>query len=321
VPHADPTHWMQQLWGRPVPHNPATSPEDLAARRDRVEQDSDQFTTDLPDVAQFHERVEMRPEAGRTPTAEIYVPHGEPPFPVFLHLHGGGWFAGSAKQERRFSMNLAARGFVVVNLDYALAPENPFPMGLEDCIYAARWITANIARYDGDAERLAIGGGSAGGNLTAETVLALHGTDKGLDGADLADVPVNVSAALLMFGVLDVRRWIADPHYYGGHSEIYLASYLGPNFSGKLRDPQVSPIEHPDLDKMPPTYLSCGVEDAFLSHSLAMTERLAMLDVPTTLSVVEGADHEFLKVPEGVVPTAAAEFDRIVDWLHAKLAG
>lgn len=319
MPHENPTHWQELLWGRPVPFNPPKSPQELAARRGRVEQDTDRFTTNLPDVAEFHEHVKMRPESGRGPTAEIYVPHGESPFPVFLHLHGGGWFAGSAKQERRFSMRLAARGFVVVNLDYALAPEHPFPEGLEDCIYATRWIARTIGEYGGDPTRLSIGGGSAGGNLAAETILAVHGTDEGLDGADLADVPVTVSAALLMFAVLDVRRWIADPHYYGGLSEIYLASYLGPNFTGRLRDPQVSPIEHPDLDKMPPTYISCGAEDAFLSHSLAMTEKLALLDVPTTLSVVQGADHEFLKVPE-VVPTAAGEFERIVTWLHQALA-
>ena len=79
---------------------------------------------DMPENVEIHECVTFRVGG---PTAEIYVPDGEGPFPCFLHLHGGGWFTGSAKQERRFCMRIAAAGFTVVNLEYALAPENPFP--------------------------------------------------------------------------------------------------------------------------------------------------------------------------------------------------
>ena len=90
-------------------------------------------------------------------------------------------------------------------------------------------------------------------------------------------------------------RWIAEPHYYAGTSEIYIQSYLGPNFTGRRRRPLVSPIENPNLAKMCPTYLCCGAEDAFLSHTLAMAGALALRDVPVMVSVVEGADHEFLR--------------------------
>ena len=171
--------------------------------------------------------------------------------------------------------------------------------------------------FGGDPERLAIGGGSAGGNLSACTVLALHGSDEGLDGSDLSDTKVRFSAVVLQWGVLDVHRWVCEPHYYAGASEIYIQSYLGPNFTGRLKEPLVSPIHNPHLDKMPPTYLTCGAEDAFLSHSLAMTNELTLRDVPTTLSIVEGADHEFLKIPHKV-PGAGAERERIIDWLLGK---
>jgi acetyl esterase/lipase len=85
---------------------------------------------------------------------------------------------------------------------------------------------------------------------------------------------------------------------------VYVAAYLGPNFTGRLREPLVSPLHNPHLAKMPPAYLTCGAEDALLSHSLAMTQALTLVDVPTTLSVVAGADHEFLKIPH-VVPASA----------------
>lgn len=316
MPHANMAHWQSLYRNRPVEYEPAQSVEQLAerGRRHREEQLS-HLLEDLPEVGQFHERVVMRAE-GDTPTAEIYAPEGDGPFPVFLHIHGGGWFTGSARSERRFCMRIATQGFVVVNIDYALAPEHPFPRGLEDCVYAARWITRNIDQYGGYPTRVSVGGGSAGGNLSAETALVLHGEDGRLNAGDLADVDVRFKALVLLFGVLDVHRWIAEPHYYAGDSEIMVSAYLGPRFTGRIRDPLVSPIENPHLDKLPPTYISCGAEDAFLSHSLAMTEALANRDVPVTLSVVAGADHEFHKIPE-TVPPAGPENARIFDWLRA----
>lgn len=319
MPHANKSHWQSLYRGRPVTFAPVRSVDELVERARVAGAEIDHLLKDLPEIGMLHEHVEMRATAGCTPTAEIYVPKGPGPFPVFLHIHGGGWFTGSAKAERRFGMRFAEAGILTVNLDYALAPRYPFPKGLEDCIYAARWIFRNIERYGGDPGRLAIGGGSAGANLAAETALALHNGDATLDGGDLAQVAVRFRAAVLLFGVLDVRHWICEPHYYAGDSEIYVQSYLGPNFTGRVRDPRVSPIEHPNLASMPPTYLCCGAEDALLSHSLRFTEALTLRDVPTTLSVVENADHEFLKIPD-IVPSAAPELRRIIEWLWRRLA-
>jgi acetyl esterase len=320
MPHANMANWRSLITGEPVYPNyrAPRSVAELVDRRAKGSQIFEKLNVDLPDLAAAHERVVMRPQPDSTPVAEIYVPHGTGPFPVLLHIHGGGWFAGSAAGERKFCMTIATAGFVVVNIDYALAPENPFPRGLEDCVYAARWIVRNIERYSGDPKRLAIGGCSAGGNLTMCTVLALHGSDTGLDGGDLVGVPVKFSAAIPQWGVLDVHRWIAEPHYYAGTSEIYIQSYLGPNFTGRIREPLVSPIENPHLAKMCPTYLCCGAEDAFLSHTLAMADALALRDVPVTVSVVEGADHEFLKIPHKV-PGGPDEIARITKWMHAHL--
>jgi acetyl esterase len=319
MPHANSGHWHSQIAGRPLNYSRPKSVEELRVRRENGTKMFEDLAVDLPAVGAFHERVTMRPQGSGTPTAEVYVPEGEGPFPVLLHIHGGGWFTGSAKGERKLGMQICGAGFVVVNIDYALAPEHPFPQGLQDCLYAARWIVCNIAKYKGDPRRLAIGGGSAGGNLTMCTALALHGSDEGLDGADLAGVSVRFQAAVPQFGVLDVPRWIHEPHYYAGASELYLMSYLGASFTDRIRHPLVSPIHNPHLAKLPPVYLSCGAEDALLSHSLAMTNALTLLDVPTTLSVVAGADHEFLKL-QHLIPGARPELDRITTWLNERLA-
>lgn len=316
MPHPNMANWQSIHRGKQVEYNPPKTVEEMAkaaiAYRDEAEYPN--LMVDLPDVV-FHEHVVMRAE-GDTPTAEIYAPkEGTGPFPVFMHIHGGGWVFGAARHERRFCMRIAEQGFVVVNVDYALAPFKPWPRGLEDNVYAARWIVENIAEYGGDPTRVTIGGGSAGGNLTACTTLALHGSDEGLDGGDLAHVEVRFNGSVLLFGVLDVAHWIDRPHYYADFSEIFVQAYLGSTFTGKMRHPLVSPIENPHLDKLPPLYISVGCEDAFLSHSLRFTEKVADLDVPVTLSVVAGADHEFHKTPESV-PNAQAENDRIVAWLH-----
>ncbi|QJW83834.1 alpha/beta hydrolase fold domain-containing protein [Ramlibacter terrae] len=85
-----------------------------------------------------------------------------------------------------------------------------------------------------------------------------------------------------------------------------------------MRHPLVSPVHSPHLAKMPPVYLCCGDQDALLPHTFSMAQALARVGVPVTVSVVQGADHEFLKVP-GVVEGSAAEHARIAGWLHRQM--
>lgn len=303
-------HWLAEF----VPgfeFMPLRSVDDL---RQRDESPFVALNTDLPQMASTY-TVSMR-SGSPTPSAEIYVPSSDGLWPVFMHIHGGAWYSGSAEGERKLAMQIASAGFVVVNVDYARTPEHPFPGGLEDCLYAARWIASNIKDYSGDPARLAIGGGSAGGNLTAATTLALHGSDEGLGRGDLAGVDVKVAAAVLEFGVFNGERWLADDPY-ASDVEIYYQALLGPDFRQRLSDPRVSPAYSTELALMPPTYLSCGAYDCLLGNSLEMTTKLANADVPTTLSVVENVDHEFLKLPHA---RAQNELHRITDWVHAHVS-
>jgi acetyl esterase len=329
MPHANKAHWQSLFRGEPVPYTVARSVDDLVAGRRRPAPPA--LADDVAARMRLREDVPIGGLDGAL-TAEIYQPRKPGPHPVLLYVHGGGWYTGSPAMDRRYCASLAAEDIVVVSVAYALAPENPFPRALEDCVYAARWAVKNAASYDADPDRLAVAGSSAGANLAAGTALVLHGgaehatvgqpgverSGTRLDGGDLADMPVTVSALLLLFGMLDAHRWICDPKYYAGEPEITLSAYLGPNFSGRLRDPLVSPALSPSLHVLPATYLSCGDEDALLGHSLAMTGRLADADVPVTLSVVPNADHEFLKIPERV-EGARGENERIVHWLRERL--
>ena len=92
-----------------------------------------------------------------------------------IYIHGGGWVIGSLDSHDGACRRLAQAGqFMVASVDYRLAPEHKFPAGLEDCIAATRWIAAHGAAWGVDPARLALGGDSAGANLTLATLLALR---------------------------------------------------------------------------------------------------------------------------------------------------
>lgn len=299
---------------------PPISLDELVAIRQYPPEAIDALHANLPDVAAFHENVLLRERAGHSLTAEIYRPHGRPPFPVVLYLHGGGWCGDYAAVARRPAMRMAAAGFVVINLDYALAPEYPFPWALEDCIYAVRWAVRNAAGYDGDPTKLALSGDSAGANLAAATISVLHGQGDEVDGGDLAGVAATIAGAILFYGSYDVATAFCDPQAPSGYRELWLQAYLGPHFLSYIRHPLVSPMRAPNLDRFPPVYLSVGDRDWLLGQAARMAEALAAVGVPTTLSVTAGLDHGFQYV-DPLDPAAVEELDRVSRWLRGRLGG
>ena len=85
--------------------------------------------------------------------------------PCIVNFHGGGWFYGTKDLYRFYAADLCTRGFIVVNFNYRLAPENPFPAAIEDCNAVITWLTENAAEYNIDLKRTFFAGDSAGGNL------------------------------------------------------------------------------------------------------------------------------------------------------------
>jgi len=293
------SRWMSQVAGHEVDVPFPQSVDDLLV--DRPLNRFVHLNVDLPELARFEERVVVESRASGDLTAEVSVPRGEGPFGVLIFLPGGGFYRGSAEDERKLAMQLAEGGFVVVNLDYRHAPEDPFPAALDDIAAANDWIRREISFFDGDPDRVAICGASAGANLAAASVHRAAA-----DGARLFD------ALLLFYGFYD-----AHPLAAMGPNPI-LEAYLGSGYEARLDDPLVSPGLG-DLSVFPPTYLSCGDEDMVLPASLDLAGKLTAAGVPTTLSVVAGADHVFLNIPD-VIPGSAPELERIKGWLAATFA-
>jgi acetyl esterase len=282
--------------------------------------DWSELNRDLPPMKEVHERVDLGTLNDRNLTAEVYVPNAIGPLGVLLYLHGGAYCTLSPPHVRKFAMRLASDNLIVVNLDYSLAPERPFPRAVEDTVFAARWVTQNSARFGWDSRQLFIGGDSSGANLAAAATAFLTGspTEQITEGP-LAGVPVQVFGLVLLYGVYDFQQRLLEPNTTVGTTEIMSnLAYLGPHFLGRHASPLVSPIKAPSLAKFPPSYLCCGSWDATLGQSLAMTRALADLDVDVTLSVVPKMDHEFLLAPDRD-PSTEVEFQRILAWIKRRL--
>ncbi|WP_179466912.1 alpha/beta hydrolase [Mycolicibacterium vinylchloridicum] len=208
--------------------------------------------------------------------------------PALLWIHGGGYVLGTAAQDdvlcRRFVKEL---GITVASVDYRLAPEHPYPAPLEDCYDALQW----LARLPGvDPDRIAIGGASAGGGLTA--ALALWARDH--DG-------VKPVFQLLVYPMIDDRS-VGSHLEDAGHRLWNPASnafgwkaYLGG------ADPEVAaPARRTDLAGLPPAWLGVGTLDLFHDEDLDYAERLRAAGVPCQVHVVPGAFHGF----DGIVAKA-----------------
>jgi len=273
---------------------------------------------DLPAGVDVHEGVLLWDRGQTTLTADVYVPQGDGPFPLLAHFHGGGYCTGSVANDRKAAMRMAARGYTVVSPEYSLAPEHPFPAAVEECIHTARWLVANAAAYRGDPSRIVLEGGSAGAGLAVAVALATRGLGDGLEPGPLADVPLDVAALLLFYGMFSFPLLLLEPGSNVGPAELWSRAYLGPHFTAQLRHPLASPVYAPNLDRLPASYLACGSEDSMLGHTLEFTKALAEAGGGPTLSVAPGLDHSYVKMVDSV-PAAASEVERAFAWLAERV--
>lgn len=313
--HAAPDNssWLSLVSGEQVEAPKLMTLEDVVAYRSHPTRDLRRHNVDLPENVEIR-KVHLGEPEGIPTAAEVYIPHGTGPYPMMLYMHGGGWCLGSAEYVRKLGMTIADRGHTVVNLDYALAPEHPFPAALKQAIFAARWMVKHAHEVKGKEAPIAIGGASAGANLACAAMVSLLGDDA--DHLSDGHLAVEFSAAVLLYGVFNFPLLMQEPgSHAGGFAEMmFNHAYLGPHYLLKHRDPLVSPALAPNLHLFPPCYLLIGDQDSLLPQSLDMTKRLVGNGVQTTLSVAAGLDHSFAYIPH-LVPSAAAELQRMLDWL------
>ena len=230
----------------------------------------------------------------------FYRPRTRGPWPVVVFFHGGGWVKGTPRGYDPLCGFLAdAVDALVVSIDYRLAPEFVAPQGVWDCVDAVRWVGAHAGPLGGDAERLAVCGDSAGGNLAAVVALVLR-DEGGPRVAHQALLYPGVDATMSFPSVAE----LADaPMLTRREIVAYLHRYLdGSGLDAK--DPLVSPLWADDLSGLPPALVQTADLDPLRDEAEAYAARLADAGVGVRATNYLGAPHGFMSIP-GVTPCAA----------------
>jgi acetyl esterase len=244
-----------------------------------------------------------------------YRPLGlEGPLPIVIDFHGGGWVYGSmdtSDQPCRGIANTAR--CLVFNVDYGLAPENPFPGPLEECIEVTHWIVAHAAALGGDPSRVALSGQSAGGNLAA--AVAMQVVEKGV---------FPLAGQVLSYPALDATQSLPS-HQENAIGYILTAKemsfYWQAYHQGCVdrKMPALSPLFAENLEKLPPTMVITSEFDVLRDEGEAFARQLSEQGVPTVLRRYEGQIHGFLGLG-AVTMDAGHAIAEIGSWLKARFA-
>jgi acetyl esterase/lipase len=232
----------------------------------------------------------------------VYLPKNvTTPVPAILWIHGGGYVVGNADQADWDAKTIvSALGCAAVSVDYRLAPEVPHPGPVEDCYAALKWLYTNASELGVDTTRIAIGGDSAGGGMTAGLALLTR---------DRREVPLVFQ--LLIYPMLDDRTVTAEPHPYTGeyvwtadNNRFGWTSLLGKEPGGPDVSPYAAAARAEHLEGLPPALIGVGTLDLFLEEDMEYARRLMRAGVPTELHVYPGAFHAFPIAAEAKVAQA-----------------
>lgn len=237
-------------------------------------------------------------------TLDVYRPiERSGPLPVVLYVHGGGFRILSKDTHWVFGLVFARRGFLVLNVNYRLAPTHPFPAALEDVSDAWRWAIENAALFGGDPERILVAGESAGANLVTSLTLAScfeHDAPFARAVHELGVVPRAVLAACGIFEVGNADRFRALGHSFFTLDRI---AEVGQAY----RDPACCPDEWlPFCDPLvfleggprptrplPPFFLPVGTWDPLLDDTRRMKRALDELGVEAQAPEYPRMPHAF----------------------------
>jgi acetyl esterase len=246
--------------------------------------------------------------------ARVHNPTPAARKPGLIYVHGGGWTLFSIDTHDRVMREYAARaGLVVIGLDYALSPETRYPGALLQVVDAVRWVRERAGELDIDATRLALGGDSAGGNLTLAACVKLR--DAGERDA--------VRAMLLNYAALDMHCSEASLQRYGGPGYMLGADEMRAFWRGYVdgqgdpRDPLLCPI-HARLEGLPPALFAIAECDILAEQNLEAAARLRAAGVNAEAIVYAGASHSFLEAVS-IARVSERAFDDAARWLRRTL--
>lgn len=223
--------------------------------------------------------------------------------PLLLYLHGGGFTVGSVQTHDVLCRELARlSGCMVVSLDYRLAPEHRFPTASNDAWDALVWLSKHAGELGADADRLAVGGDSAGGTLAA--VNAILARDAGLP----------LALQLLIYPGCTAHQ-DTDSHRRFGHGLVLESEAIDWFFGNYVSSPaeredwRFAPLLAPDVDGVAPAWVGLAECDPLVDEGVQYADKLRAAGVPVDLEIYRGVTHEFIKMGRAIPEARRAHAD------------
>jgi epsilon-lactone hydrolase len=253
-------------------------------------------------------RVRVVPVAADSVPGEWLIPRDAPHDRALLYIHGGAWFLGSTTTHRPLVSSLAYASRVrALSINYRLAPEHPFPAGLDDCMVAYEWLLHSGIAPD----KIIVAGDSAGGNLTLALLIALRDAGKPLPAGAVAISP---ATDLTFTGESYTARAHLDPFFSDLGSNRIVEDYVTDH---DPRDPLISPL-YADLHGLPPLLLHVGDHEALLDGVVGFGQRASAAGVDVQTVVWPGMFHVF-HIFAAILPEARQANAQIAAFIRSRL--
>ncbi|KAH6988665.1 Alpha/Beta hydrolase protein [Ilyonectria destructans] len=269
---------------------------------------------DRPPVGFSIKQIQIRGYEGATNQVRVYTPNDPPkPGAVIIYVHGGGWTMGDLDSEDAVCRTMCnSTGAVVVSVDYRKAPENPFPIGLEDVWAGVLWIFEHLESLGGSRGRVILGGLSAGGNITAVLAQRARETNQVSFCGQILRIPlvVHPMAQPAEFDFPSYKE-NADAPILSFASVAKFLEYYDP----PPEDIRVSPLLANDLSGLPPTYIQIAGADPLRDDGFAYAKKLQQAGVALKVNVYPGMPHGFMNMPLKTALKSDEDLIKAIEWM------
>jgi acetyl esterase/lipase len=251
------------------------------------------------------------PGSARSVRVRVFRPGASGPRAALIYMHGGAWMQGSPETHWDITARIAAAcEMAVISVDYALAPEHPFPAAVDDCRAVVQWAFDRSASLGLRREAIAIGGDSAGGNLAAAMTLAFR------------DSPAQLRAQLLIYPGVDFSLDRPSHRANADGPIISVASMPAVNAMycpdpKDLRNPLAAPLLAESHAGLPAAYIAVAEHDPLRDEGIAYSDALRGAGVAVTLDRGPSLIHGYLRAM-AYCSAARDSFARMCDWLSTQ---